>query len=170
MNIISRVARVLRYTAMASLALMMLVTVIDISMRVTMNQLVLGSVEIVALGIVAVVFLALPEAFVRREQITVDAIDQFLGETWRNLLRVFASSLTLTLLVAMFSRMCVQAVDTLEIGDLSTDLQISLFWYWVPVLIGVLFSIVSMLPILKSDIADFTASRQRKRGVHHHAD
>ncbi len=145
---LASIVRILRWAAMLSLIVMMLVTVVDISLRLGMNELVLGSVEIVQFMVVAVVFLALPETFARDQHITVDAIDQFVSPRKQRILRFIAALLSLALLVAMALRMLPIAADTLIIGDLTTDLQISLFWYWLPVLIGAVFSVLAMFRIV----------------------
>jgi TRAP-type C4-dicarboxylate transport system permease small subunit len=146
-----RAAGFLRMAGMVALTVMMLVTVIDITMRLSINRLVLGSVEIVQLMIVAVVFLAVPETFLHSQHITVDAIDQLVSARKRRVLRFLGSSLTLLLLVAMIWRMVPIAIDTLVIGDLTTDLQISLFWYWMPILLGTVASVASMLLVVARD-------------------
>jgi len=141
----------MRRAAMLALAAMMLVTAIDIGMRLAINRLVLGSVEIVQLAIVASVFLALPETLLRREQITVDAIDHVLSERGRRIARLFGSAASSILLAAMLVFAIPQAIDTLRIGDLSTDLQFSLFWYWLPILVGTAASVVTSAAVVAED-------------------
>jgi TRAP-type C4-dicarboxylate transport system permease small subunit len=131
-----KTATLLRRAAMLALVVMMFVTTADIGMRLAINRLILGSVEIVQLAIVAVVFLALPETLLRREQIVVDAIDHVLSERGRQYVRFLGSLVSFVLLCALFVNAIPQAADTLRIGDLSTDLQISLFWYWLPITVG----------------------------------
>ena len=167
MNPIVLLARVLRWGAMVALGGMMIVTALDISMRNTLNQLVPGSVELVELTIVLVVFLALPETFLRREQITVDAIDQFVSPRWAAILRAAAALSTLALLATMVARMFPQAIDTLVIGDLTTDLQISLFWYWLPILVGGCASILSMLAVSIAELKAAAAECRRTSGHRH---
>ena len=145
MSMLLRVTRWLRYAAMLALALMMLVTIVDVTMRVSINELVLGSVEIVQLALVAVVFLALPETFLRDEHITVDALDQVVSPAALRWVRLAASLASLLLVAVMTWRMLLPALDTLEIGDLTTDLQLSLFWYWLPMLIGAAAAVVALV-------------------------
>jgi len=151
-GLIGNAALFLRGLSIAALAGMMLVTVIDISMRLILNRLVLGSVEVVQFTIVAVVFLALPETFLRGQQVTVDAIDQFVTPRTQQKLHCLASVATLALLVAMYWHVLPFALDTLVIGDLTTDLQISLFWYWVPIIIGGGASVLIMIQIVAREL------------------
>lgn len=141
MTCIATVARWLRYAAMLALLVMMLVTILDVGMRLTINELVLGSVEIVQLTLVMVVFLALPETFLRDEHITVDALDQVVSARTLKVARVAAGIVTLVFVALLAWRMMPPALDTLEIGDLTSDLQFSLFWYWLPMLIGALAAV-----------------------------
>lgn len=133
---------------MAALIVMMLVTVVDITMRLAINQLVLGSVEIVQLMIVIVVFLALPETFLRDQHIVVDAIDQFLPGSRQRWFRLAGAILSFLVLTIMVLRMLPLAVDTLIIGDLTTDLQISLIWYWLPIVVGGAATVVALLLVV----------------------
>ena len=136
MSVLAAVTRILRYAAMASLVVMMLITIVDVTLRVTMNELVLGSVEIVQLALVAVVFLSLPETFARDEHITVDALDQLVSARVLRWARLLAACCTVLLVTVMAWRMLLPGLETLEIGDLTSDLQFSLFWYWLPMLVG----------------------------------
>jgi hypothetical protein len=43
--------------------------------------------------------------------------------------------------------MVLPALDTLSIGDLTSDLQFSLFWYWLPMLVGGLVSVVALVVV-----------------------
>jgi TRAP-type C4-dicarboxylate transport system permease small subunit len=131
----------MRYAAMAALLLMMAVTILDVSMRIAINELVLGSVEVVQLALVAVVFLALPETFLRDQHITVDALDQFASARALRTARIVAGIATSALVGVMAWRMVLPAIDTLVYGDLTNDLQMSLFWYWLPMLLGILLAV-----------------------------
>jgi TRAP-type C4-dicarboxylate transport system permease small subunit len=152
----------LRRVAMIALVAMMVVTTADIAMRLIINRLILGSVEIVQLAIVATVFLALPETLLRREQITVDAIDHVLSERGRQRLLCVGSLLSFVLLLALFVYSVPQAIDTLRVGDLSTDLQFSLFWYWLPIIIGGAASVAATGAIAVEDWRELRAPDRRE--------
>jgi TRAP-type C4-dicarboxylate transport system permease small subunit len=143
----ARFASLLRQVAMFALVAMMAVTIIDVSMRLLLNELVLGSVEIVQLALVCCVFLALPETFARDEQITVDAVDQLSTPATVRWLRRIAAILTVLLLFVMAARTVPPAMDTIEVGDRSSDLLIPFFWYWLPIVIGVSASAVAALVV-----------------------
>lgn len=126
----------LRFGATIGLLAMMLVTIVDVTMRLTMNRLLLGSVELVELALVAAVFLALPETVLDRRHITVDVVDRWLPARGVRMLERAAAVATAGLLVVMAWRMIVPALDTLAIGDRTSDLGISHFWYWLPIVAG----------------------------------
>lgn len=135
----------LRVLAMCALVVMMFVTIVDVSMRLAINELVLGSVEVVQLTLVAVVFFAIPETFLRGEHIAVDLVDQALSASALARVRFAADVVTTVFLCVLAWRMVLPALDTLEIGDRSSDLLISLFWYWLPIVVGGVAAAATML-------------------------
>ncbi len=143
MSFVAKVVRILRVLAMISLLSMMIVTIVDVTMRMAINELVLGTVELVQFTLVAMVFLALPETFLRNEHITVDVIDQAVSPALLRVLRRLAALVTLALVAIMAWRTIPPALDTIEIGDTTSDLQISLFWYWLPVMVGAVAAAVA---------------------------
>jgi TRAP-type C4-dicarboxylate transport system permease small subunit len=153
MLLTARLLLFLRVLAMLALGAMALVTIVDVTLRNTINELVLGGVEIVQLTLVAVVFFALPETLLRGEHITIDVIDQAVPAPAVRALRVLGGLATLLLLVVMAWRMLLPALDTLEFGDMTTDLRISLFWYWLPLLIGGAAAVLAQLVVVVRTLA-----------------
>lgn len=143
MRVIEIIARSLRIAAAIALAAMMAVTIVDVTMRNTINELVLGGVELVELTLVLTVFLALPETFLRNEHVTIDAIDLLVSPRVVKILRCIGAFLTLLLLVLLAWRMVLPAIDTVTMGDLTSDLGIPLIWYWLPLLIGGIASVAT---------------------------
>ncbi len=143
---------------MLALGVMMAVTIVDVGMRLVLNELVLGSVEVVELALVCVVFLALPETFIRDEQVTVDVVDQLAGPRARRWLERSAALATAVLLVVMAVRTVPPALDTLEIGDLTSDLQLRLLWYWLPLVLG---AVVAALAAIAMAVAVFRRGPER---------
>jgi TRAP-type transport system small permease protein len=127
----------LRAASTVALAAMMLVTVVDVTLRNTINQLVPGGVELVQLALVALVFLALPETVLRGEHITIDAIDRAVSPRSLRRLVLTAAVLTLLLLLALTWRTLLPALDTIKVGDTTSDLGIPFIWYWLPIVVGI---------------------------------
>lgn len=143
MRRIEQLARGLRIAAVIGLAAMMSITIVDVTMRNTINELVLGGVELVEFALVITVFLALPETFLRNEHVTIDAIDQIASPRMIKILRCVGAFLTLLLLALLAWRMALPALDTVTMGDLTSDLGIPLVWYWLPLVIGGAASVVT---------------------------
>ena len=73
---IARLARGLSWAGAACLVVMMGITVVDVVLRGTFRTPVFGTYDIVEVTLVGVIFLALPEVFLREQHVTVDVIDQ----------------------------------------------------------------------------------------------
>lgn len=157
MRLFERAVQLLRVLAMAALVAMMLVTIVDVTMRNTVNELVLGGVELVQLALVAAVFFALPETFLRDEQISIDVIDRALTPRGVQTLRAAAAALTLAFLVLLAWRMVPAALDTLVIGDLTSDLGIPFIWYWLPLVIGAVTAVLTQGVIVVRELARLRA-------------
>ena len=157
MNVLTRVLAALRTVAAIALLAMMLVTIVDVTMRSVLNELVLGAVELVQLALVATVYLALPETLLRGEHITVDVVDQALSPTALRRLRRIAAIATTLLVVVLAWRTIPPALDTIEIGDLTTDLGISLIWYWLPLVVGAVAGAVAAVVYAVGEFADRSA-------------
>jgi TRAP-type C4-dicarboxylate transport system permease small subunit len=142
MKAVERLCAALRWVAVAALVAMMLVTIVDVTMRNTINRLVLGGVELVELALVATVYFALPETFLRGEHVTVDLVDQVAPRAAVRL-RKIGALLTLALLASLTWRMALPALDTLGMGDRTSDLGIRLIWYWLPLVVGGVASVVA---------------------------
>ncbi len=145
---LGRAARLMTGGAALALVFMMLVTLADVVLRQTVNLPVFGNVELVQLALVAVVYLALPETFLRGEHVTVDVIDLAISPRARAALRTGAAALTLIFLVAMGWRMVAPALDTLDFGDSTMDLGLPLIWYWAPMILGVACGAAAMCIVL----------------------
>lgn len=140
--------RLLRVIAMIGLVAMMLVSIVDVTMRLTLNRLLLGSVELVQLALVATVFLALPETILERRHIVVDVVDRWLSPRGLRVLGRIAAAATAALLAVMAWRMFAPALDTLAIGDSTSDLRISHFWYWLPIVVGAVTAAAAAVLVL----------------------
>ncbi len=154
MNAFATLVRWLRAAAMAALLVMMAVTLVDVTIRVTLNELVLGSVEIVQLMLVIVVFLALPEATLSGSHVTVDVVDRYVSARALRAIRCAGAFLTGALLTLLAVRTVPPALDVLEIGDRTTDLQISLIWYWLPIIVGAVAAAVAAWIAWREELAD----------------
>ena len=133
---------------MAALAAMVLIVTADVVLRLSLNELLPGSVELVQLALVITIFLGLPETFLRGEQITVDVIDRAVSPIVLRRLAAFALAGSMLLLGVMTWRMIPPAIDTLIYGDLTSDLAIPFIWYWLPLVVGALAATLAVAVLL----------------------
>ena len=114
---------------------MMLLTVADVLLRALANRPIRGMLEIVELLLACAFFLALPAAFLRDEHIVVDVVDGIAPRAVGFLKRA-AEVIAIVVITVMAWEGWKAAKDTLVFNDVTSDLGISKFYYWVPVLIG----------------------------------
>jgi TRAP-type C4-dicarboxylate transport system permease small subunit len=139
------------WAASLALAAMTLVTVADVVLRAAFNFPLRGTLEIVELLLACAFFLALPAAFLRDEHIVVDIVDA-LRPRWVPALRRAAGVLAVAVMVLMAWQGWIAAKDTLLFNDVTSDLSIPRIWYWVPVLAGMIGSVLAAAWMLrKSD-------------------
>ena len=123
------------WAAGLALAAMMLLTVADVLLRALANRPIRGMLETVELLLACSFFLALPAAFLRDEHIVVDVVDGIAPRAVGFLKRA-AEVVAIVVIVVMAWEGWKAAKDTLVFNDVTSDLGISKFLYWVPVLIG----------------------------------
>lgn len=136
-----------------SLAVMMLATDFDIVSRLAFNRPVHGIVELVEILVLASAMLALPETFMRDEQIRIDLIDSVLGK--RALALVRAASLIACM--AFLSVMCWNLIAPLRdarlFGDVKPDLGAPVWPLYALILAAFIASILGCLMALRSVFA-----------------
>lgn len=130
------VAKGCGWVAAAFLAAMMLLTVADVALRAVANQPIRGVVELVELMLACTFFFAIPATFLRDEHIVVDMID---GWTPRLVpwLKRASGLIAMAMLGVIAWRSWISARETLEFGDVTSDLSLPRLLYWIPLLIGI---------------------------------
>jgi TRAP-type transport system small permease protein len=119
------------------LAAMMLLTVVDVALRATLNRPIRGTYELVELLLACTFFLALPAVFLRDGHVVVDVVDGVAPKAVPGLRR-FAEVIAVALLAVMAWQGWQAAAETLVFNDVTSDLAIHRLWYWVPVLAGMI--------------------------------
>jgi len=115
---------------------MMLLTVADVVLR-AFKMPIVGTFELIELGLACSVFLALPAVFLRGENLVVDAVDYFAKPSTTRVLDLAGACVSLAVLAVMVFRMVPLARDMHELGDVSAMLAIPKIVYWIPVLAGI---------------------------------
>ena len=123
---------------------MMLLTVVDVSLRAFANVPIRGTYEIIELLLACSFFLALPAVFLRDENIVVDVVDN-MAPRWVPRLKRFAEVVAILVLGVMAWQGWKAAAETLVFNDVTSDLSIHRLWYWVPVLFGMIGAALAAL-------------------------
>ena len=127
---------------------MVLLTVADVALRALANRPIRGMVDLIELGLACTIFIALPAVFLRDEHLVVDVIDHVAPTRVVRWLDLFGAALSAVVLAVMAWHMLPLARDMHSFGDVTADLAIPKLWYWVPVLTGVIASILAALAFL----------------------
>lgn len=147
-----RAARIFGLAAAVFLIAMMMITVVDVSLRSLFKIPVFGTFDLVELLMVATIFLAVPATYLREEHVVIDVIDHVAPRRLVTVLRWIGTVLTLIFLVVMGSQMIEPALDKIAFGDVTLELGIPKYIHWVPILLGTFFSAVAVCAILWRDI------------------
>jgi TRAP-type C4-dicarboxylate transport system permease small subunit len=146
--VIARLARGLSWAGAACLVVMMGITVVDVVLRGTVRLPVFGTYDIVEVTLVGVIFLALPEVFLREQHVTVDVIDQVAPAPVTRALKMLAALATLGFVGVLGWNMLGPARDAWQFGETTLDLKIPIWIFWAPMLLGIAASVVAMLALL----------------------
>lgn len=148
---VAAVARFLTRVAAIFLLAMMLINVIDVGLRVSINAPIFGTYEIVEFMLAAVAFLAIPEAFLRDQHITIELIDQVLPPRVIDGLRAFGTLCAMTFVGLMVWHMIQPAMDYVEFNEITMDLQLPLIWKVLLIMTGVGAAVLTALVLFVRD-------------------
>jgi TRAP-type C4-dicarboxylate transport system permease small subunit len=150
---VGAVARFLTRVAAIFLLAMMLINVVDVGLRVSINAPIFGTYEIVEFMLAAVAFLAIPEAFLRDQHITIELIDQLLPERVIDALRAFGTLCAMTFVGLMVWHMIQPAMDYVEFNEITMDLQLPLIWKVLLIMTGVGAAVLTALVLFVRDFS-----------------
>ena len=121
----------------------MLLTVADVALRAVFSLPIPGMLDLIELGLACTIFVALPAVFLRDEHLVVDVIDHVAPKRVVRWLDLLGAALSAVVLAVMAWHMLPLARDMHAFGDVTADLAIPKLWYWVPVLVGVIASVLA---------------------------
>jgi TRAP-type C4-dicarboxylate transport system permease small subunit len=130
-------ATLLEGVAAVFLAGTMLLTVADVALRSISNEWrIYGVVEVVVLMFAWSVFLALPPVFLLRQNIVVNVLDSIVKQrvSW---FIAFAGIITVIYLGFLGSQAVTTASEALRFSDQTMYLEIPIFAYMLPIIIGI---------------------------------
>ena len=142
---LGRLSRLLLYVGTAALVVMMLATTADVVLRATVNAPIRGVVDAVEVTMLLVVFLGLPDAFLRGEQVTVDVIDHLVSARVLAVLKVAGAVLSTLFLVLLAINLIQPLLDAYRFGDRKADLPVPLYPLVALVLVCLLTSFAAMI-------------------------
>jgi TRAP-type C4-dicarboxylate transport system permease small subunit len=168
---LGRISRALLLAGTAALAIMMLATTADVVLRATMNRPIRGIVDAVEIAMLLVVFLGLPDAFLRGEQIAVDIVDHLVPGRALAVLKALGAALS-TLFLALIAINLVQPLlDAYRFGDRKADLPVPLYPLVALVIVCIATSFLTMMLVTVREVLRAVAAfrarpPEARRGVH----
>lgn len=154
---LGRVSRVLLYAGTIALAIMMLATTADVVLRATINAPIRGVVDAVEITMLLVVFLGLPDAFLRGEQVTVDVIDHLVSEKALAVLKAIGAALSTLFLALMAINLVQPLLDAYRFGDRKADLPVPLYPLVALVIVCLAASFLAMMLLTVREVMKTTA-------------
>ena len=121
-----------------------IVTVADIIGR-RFGYPIEGVVDLVQLFIITGAWLVMPFAFLTAAHVSVDFVLSCLPSAVLRPLKLFASVLTVTLVALMLWQGFLTFETRTIYGDKSQQLGLPIAWFWYPLLVGLLISLVAIL-------------------------
>lgn len=125
-RVVRHVQRFLTWVVAAALFAMMALQFIDVIARKLLGTSVPGTVELIELMMLAVVFAGLPLASLKSEHVVFDMFDHWLATPWRRGLSVLANLVCAALLIGAAWLVVERAVRTAAFGDITPRLGIGL--------------------------------------------
>ena len=151
-NVVGAAARFLTRVAAIFLLAMVAINVIDVGLREGLNAPIFGTHEIVVFMLAAVAFLAIPEVFLRDQNITIELIDQVIPDRAARWLRAFGSLCALVYITLLAWHMVQPALDYIEFDEITMDLQLPLIWQATLILTGLGTAVIAASALLLRDI------------------
>jgi TRAP-type C4-dicarboxylate transport system permease small subunit len=153
MKFLAALNRVLLLVSGLALAVIILLTVVDVLSANLRGRPITGVYEVVETGLVYLVFLGIPETFRTEQNITVDISDHFLSPATAALLRSFGAVISLAFLALMEWSMIRPALDALRFGDFKADSGIPFWFIWAPIMFGTLIAIFASAIVMMRVLA-----------------
>ncbi|WP_305989295.1 TRAP transporter small permease [Roseibium sp. MMSF_3544] len=143
--------RVLALAALASgliLCGVMVLVMVSVFFRYVLSAPLLGSQEIVQLGMVFVVMLAMPYTALTNQHIRVDIFDPRLGELGRYICDIFARLLGICVLYMLVEKAWDKMLDAVEYEDVTNMIELPLWTAYAAICAGMgLYILVLLLQL-----------------------
>ena len=148
---------VLAFFGMMLISVSIVVLIVDIVGRKTIDFTIYGIDDINGLLIMSFICLALPFAFLREGHVGVEFITDALPPRPLVVVKLLVTMICCGWVVVLVYFSYRQAVAQIAMGSSSPTLAIPIAWYWTPLLIGMAVSVVACLVnVLRYFIAVFS--------------
>ncbi len=144
-GIVKAASRLLTWVGGLALLTMTVWTVTDVLTRYLLAKPLKGSIDLVEATLVLVVFLALPECFLRDEQVTVDVADHVVGPRALELLKLAGAFATMVFLLVLGYTGIQPMLDAMQFGDRKPDLPIPIYWLLAAIEVSIAAAVVVLL-------------------------
>ncbi len=145
MTAFEKAARPFGFAAAALLVLLMCYTVYAVLAREFFDHTELGLVEYSELLLMGIIFIALPGAVLRDDNIVVDVVDNIAPKRITRRLYVLGLVLTLAFFTVSAIAMIEPAMGKLHRNQYTMVMEIDRFYFWIPILFGFYLSIPAAL-------------------------
>lgn len=142
------------WLAMLAIALMMMVTVVDVTMRYLFNQPLRGAYDFTETMLVILVFNGFALCFWSRSHIVIDLVDQFVSARFRRILIKAADVLSFGTLLLLATAMLKPALQAYAYSDRKLELNLPLYILWGVALAGMAGALLSALCVIFSAPAE----------------
>ena len=151
-----KIERTLQFVSSIALVAMMIVVVIDVSLRFLFNIPVRGAYDIVSFALLIMVFFGIGPVIVAGKEIVMDLFDHILPGPALKGLRIIAAIGTLAIFLFISWSMIGPAVNAWRYGDRSLELNLPVWVFWACAFTGLVGILISAFAALISVIASYT--------------
>lgn len=142
---LEQASEALAYIGMILISVAIAALIVDIVGRKTTGFTILGISDMMQLLVMACICLAMPFAFAREGHVSVEFVTDRLPPRALAPVKLLVAVLSLVFVVVLARFAVAQASQQIAKGDISMTLAIPIFWYWLPLLIGLLVSAIVCL-------------------------
>ncbi len=161
MKILARLNYWLTLIAGGALAVIIVLTVVDVASANFRGRPITGVYDVVEAALVFLVFLGIPETFRTDQNIAVDVADHFVSPAVVSYLRTFGAIAAVGYLAILEWSMLSPALDAWRFGDFKADSGIPFWLIWVPILFGTAVSMVASALVAWKATSAHKTSRSR---------
>lgn len=161
-RLVDRAVEGLAWLALAAVMAAALLTGADVVMRHLAGGGLHGLIDLVQLCMMYAVFLSIAYGFARQSHVAVTVLTEAMSARTNLVLTAVWWLVGAGLLAILSYAAFLQARMVVGYGDVSQNMRISMFWYWLPVVIGLALSVLASL---WSSLQAIKGTRSRGKGA-----